>query len=73
VVSAIFDRDIALIVALTLVTICTLAAIVGSSMPLLARILGVDPAVVSAPVVTTVVDATGLLVYFLIAAAVLGL
>jgi magnesium transporter len=73
VVSAIFDRDIALIVALTLVTICTLAAIVGSSMPLFARILGVDPAVVSAPVVTTVVDATGLLVYFLVAAAVLGL
>ena len=73
VVSAIFGRDIALIVAVTLVTICTLAAIVGSSMPLFARILGVDPAVVSAPVVTTVVDATGLLVYFLIAAAVLGL
>jgi magnesium transporter len=73
VVSAIFDRDIALIVALTLVTICTLAAIVGSFMPLFARILGVDPAVVSAPVVTTVVDATGLLVYFLVAAAVLGL
>jgi magnesium transporter len=73
VVSAIFDRDIALIVALTLVMICTLAAIVGSSMPLFARILGVDPAVVSAPVVTTVVDATGLLVYFLVAAAVLGL
>jgi magnesium transporter len=73
VVSTIFDRDIALIVALTLVTICTLAAIVGSSMPLFARILGVDPAVVSAPVVTTVVDATGLLVYFLVAAAVLGL
>ena len=73
VVSAIFGRDIALIVALTLVMICTLAAIVGSSMPLFARILGVDPAVVSAPVVTTVVDATGLLVYFLIAAAVLGL
>jgi len=73
VVSVIFGRDIALIVALTLVTICTLASIVGSSMPLFARILGVDPAVVSAPVVTTVVDATGLLVYFLIAAAVLGL
>jgi magnesium transporter len=42
-------------------------------MPLFARILGVDPAVVSAPVVTTVVDATGLLVYFLVAATVLGL
>lgn len=73
VMSAIFDRYIALVVALTLVAICTLAAIVGSSMPLLARRHGVDPAVVSAPVVTTVVDATGLLLYFLIATAILGL
>ena len=73
VVSVIFDRDIALIVTLTLIIICTLASLVGSSMPLFARIVGVDPAVVSAPVVTTVVDATGLLVYFLIAATVLGL
>jgi magnesium transporter len=33
----------------------------------------VDPAVVSAPMITTIVDATGLVVYFLIARAVLGL
>jgi magnesium transporter len=42
-------------------------------MPLLARQIGVDPAVVSAPFVTTIVDASGLLVYFLIARAVLGI
>jgi magnesium transporter len=34
--------------------------------------LGVDPAVVSAPLVTTLVDATGLVVYFLLARAILG-
>jgi len=67
------DRSLALIIALTLVTVCTLASLVGSLMPLLARQVGVDPAVVSAPFVTTIVDATGLLVYFLIARAVLGI
>jgi hypothetical protein len=54
-----------------LVAICTLASLVGSMMPVLAHPLGVDPAVVSAPFVTTIVDAAGLLVYFLIARAVL--
>jgi magnesium transporter len=67
------DRSLALIISLTLVTVCTLASLVGSLMPLLARRIGVDPAVVSAPFVTTIVDATGLLVYFLIARAVLGI
>jgi magnesium transporter len=67
------DRSLALIIALTLVTVCTLASLVGSLMPLLARRFGVDPAVVSAPFVTTIVDASGLLVYFLIARAVLGI
>lgn len=62
---------LALVVALTLVAVCTLASVVGALMPLLARTVGVDPAVASAPFVTTIVDATGLLVYFLIARAVL--
>ncbi|MBE0596795.1 MAG: magnesium transporter [Desulfuromonadales bacterium] len=65
--------ELALVISLTLVTVCTLASLVGSLMPLLARQVGVDPAVVSAPFVTTIVDATGLLVYFLIARAVLGI
>lgn len=65
-----FDKQLAMIVALSLVAICTLASLVGSIMPIVADRLGVDPAVVSAPFVTTVVDASGLLVYFLIARAV---
>lgn len=64
---------LALVIALSLVSICTLASVVGSMMPLAARFFGVDPAVASAPFVTTIVDATGLLVYFLIARAVLNL
>jgi magnesium transporter len=66
----IFGQSMAIIVSLSLVTICTLASLVGSAMPILAIRFGVDPAVVSAPFVTTIVDATGLLVYFLIARAV---
>jgi magnesium transporter len=66
-----FSVEIATIVSLTLVSICTLATLVGSLLPLLAQRLGADPAVMSAPFITTLVDATGLVVYFLIARAVL--
>ncbi|MDQ2689000.1 MAG: magnesium transporter [Chloroflexota bacterium] len=66
-------REIAIVVSLTLLAVCTLAAFVGSLLPLVARRLGVDPAVISAPFITTLVDASGLVVYFLIARAVLGL
>ncbi len=65
--------DLAAVVAVSLVVVCTWAAIVGGSMPLLAKKLGVDPAVVSAPMVTTLVDATGLIIYFMTARVVLGL
>lgn len=72
-IAAAFDRGIALVVATTLVAICALAALVGSLMPLTARALSIDPAVFSAPLVTTIVDASGLLIYFLTARAVLDL
>lgn len=68
---ALFGQALAIIVSSSLVAICTLGSLVGSTMPLLAKRLKVDPAVVSAPFVTTIVDATGLLVYFVIARAVL--
>jgi magnesium transporter len=67
------DVDLAIAVAVALIAVCTWAAIVGSTMPLLARRIGIDPAVISAPLVTTLVDATGLIIYFLVAIAILGL
>ncbi|MEV6106505.1 magnesium transporter [Streptomyces sp. NPDC051940] len=67
------DGGIAVTVALSIVAICAWAAVVGATMPLLARQFGIDPAVISAPLVTTLVDATGLIIYFLIARVVLGL
>jgi magnesium transporter len=66
-------RNIGIVVSLTLLTVCTLAAFVGSLLPLVARRFGVDPAVMSAPFITTLVDASGLIVYFLIARTVLQL
>ncbi|WP_406280945.1 magnesium transporter [Nocardia sp. NBC_00881] len=64
---------IALVVGITLVLICGWAATIGGTMPLLAKKLQIDPAVVSAPMVTTLVDATGLIIYFTTAKLVLGI
>lgn len=73
-VGAVFvGGDIAVVVAITLVVICMWAATVGGTMPLLAKKLRIDPAVVSAPMVTTLVDATGLVIYFTTAKIVLGI
>ncbi|MFF5213658.1 magnesium transporter [Micromonospora sp. NPDC000442] len=65
--------QIALIVGISLIVICAWAATVGATMPLLAKRLRIDPAVVSAPMVTTLVDATGLIIYFAVAHTVLSL
>jgi magnesium transporter len=71
--SLLVDVEIAVVLCSALVVVCTMATFVGSLTPMTAKRLGVDPAVVSAPFITTFVDATGLIVYFLIARAVLGL
>ena len=60
-------------VGISVVLVCIWAATVGAVMPLMAKALNIDPAVISAPLVTTLVDATGLVIYFLVAGAVLGL
>ena len=60
-------------VAITILAICTWSTTIGSLIPIAAQRLGVDPAVLSAPLITTLVDATGLVIYFRIAKAVMGL
>jgi len=64
---------LALTVAATMLAICAWATTVGSLVPLLAQRVGLDPAVLSAPMIATLVDATGLVIYFTIARWVLGL
>lgn len=67
----VYTFDTGLVIGLTLVAVCTVAATIGGVMPLIARAIRVDPAVFSNPFITTFVDATGLIIYFLIARAVL--
>ena len=55
------------LVGLTILCICIWANTIGALVPLLARRCGIDPAVISAPFITTLVDATGLVIYFSIA------
>ncbi len=68
-----YGVEFAIVISSTLLVICTWASFAGGLLPLLAKRLGIDPAVVSAPIITTLVDATGLIIYFLIARAVLGI
>ena len=71
VVWLIWSVELAATVSLTLLAICAWATSVGATLPLVSSRLGIDPAVVSAPVVTTLVDATGLLIYFAVAEVLL--
>jgi len=64
---------LALTVSLTVLAICCWSTTVGSLIPLVAERFGVDPAVLSAPLITTLVDATGLIIYFSIAKVILQL
>jgi magnesium transporter len=62
---------IASVVATSLVGIVLWGSLVGAMLPFLLRRLGFDPASASAPFVATLVDVTGLLIYFSIAMAFL--
>jgi magnesium transporter len=64
---------IGITVAVAITVVCMWAATVGSVMPLAAQAMKIDPAVISAPMVTTLVDATGLVIYFLVAGLMLGI
>ena len=67
------STDIGMVVAVTIIMICAWSATVAAALPLLLRRFGADPAVVSAPLITTLVDGTGLIIYFEVARLVLGL
>jgi magnesium transporter len=65
--------EVGLVVALTLIAISAWSATVAAALPLILRRLRVDPAVVSAPLISTLVDGTGLIIYFEIARVLLSL
>ena len=64
---------ISLVVSLTLLCAIVLAAAVGCVLPMGAKRLGLDPAVMASPMITTIVDAAALLIYFMVAGVMLGL
>ncbi len=64
---------VAVSVGISLVAISTLASVSGSALPFLFRRLGLDPALMSAPFITTAVDVLGVLIYFNIARLMLGI
>ena len=63
--------EIAVVVALTMVCVVLVGSLVGLSLPFLLSRFGFDPATASAPLITTIADASGVLIYFAIASALL--
>ncbi len=71
-----FDRiaaPVALVVCVTLVCTVLLSQLIGGVLPVVAKKLKIDPAVMASPLITTIVDATTLLIYFNIAKILLRL
>ncbi len=64
---------VALTVSYTLVLVVLMAMVLGCVLPILAKRIGLDPAVMASPFITTIVDALSLVVYFKIAVLVLGI
>ncbi|MDI2097534.1 magnesium transporter [Ruicaihuangia caeni] len=69
--SLVYGLPMGVVIGTTLLFVCSIAATVGGAMPLIARAIRVDPAVFSTPFITTFCDATGLVIYFTVAKAVL--
>jgi magnesium transporter len=65
--------NVGLVVGVTILAISVWSAVVAAVLPLILRRLRIDPAVVSAPLITTLVDGTGLIIYFEIAKFLLRL
>ena len=67
------SMNVSLVVCSTLVMTIVFAKFVGCSLPILAKKLGFDPAVMASPFITTIVDACSLLIYFQFAGMLLGI
>ena len=64
---------VSLVVALSLALTIIVAKIIGATLPILAKKIGLDPAVMASPLITTLVDAISLIVYFFVASSVLNI
>lgn len=64
---------IAFVVGITLMATALIAEVMGCVLPMLAKRLKLDPAIMASPLITTIVDLCSMLVFFSIATAVMGL
>jgi magnesium transporter len=65
--------ELGITVAATIVTIVAVSSTVGAGIPIVGRRLGIDPAVLSSPVITTIIDSAGLFIYFEFARHILNI
>lgn len=71
-----FDKvgvEVSTIVAITILVIVIIAKVVGALLPMGAKKLGFDPALMASPLITTIVDSIGLLCYFEVAKIIIGI
>ena len=66
-----YDLSIALTISLTLFLTIIFAKLIGGTLPMLAKKVGLDPAIMASPLITTIVDAVSLIVYFSLAVRIL--
>ena len=64
-------KEIALVIALSMILIVIVGSLIGMLLPFILSRLRMDPATASTPLVTSIADATGVLIYFSIASAIL--
>jgi magnesium transporter len=64
---------IAAVISLALFFVIIIAKFIGCSLPLLAHKIGLDPALMASPIISTIVDACAVIIYFNIATYVLGI
>ena len=65
------DLKLAIVLGLTLIGTVTLAKMLGCMLPMLAKKLKLDPAIMAAPLITTIVDTCSILIYFTIAVSIM--
>ena len=66
-------KKVAIVLGITLIATVVVSKIIGCTLPLLAKRLKLDPAIMAAPLITTVVDVCSILVYFQVATHIMGL
>lgn len=67
------DALVALTVSISMIFVVVISKICGGTLPILAKMLGFDPALMAAPLITTIVDAAGLFIFFTLSQRILGI